>query len=88
MHEFGHFLDGAVGFPSKTRSFYADEAQAAAIFLRDYSLTNCREYFADYFAYWLQNRDNEEETALMRERTPKTYAYFCELADNNWTMPK
>ena len=88
LHEFGHFLDGAVGFPSKTRSFYADEAQAAAIFLRDYSLTNCREYFADYFAYWLQNRDNEEKAALMRERTPKTYAYFCALADNNWTMPK
>lgn len=88
LHEFGHFLDGAEGFPSKTRSFYADEAQAAAIFLRDYSLTNCREYFADYFAYWLQNRDNEKKTALMRERTPKTYAYFCELADNNWTMPK
>lgn len=26
LHEFGHFLDGAVGFPFKTRSFYADEA--------------------------------------------------------------
>lgn len=84
LHEFGHFLDGVLGFPSMSTSFYADESQAAAVFLRDYSLTNCREYFADYFVHWLCYHDNEEKAAQMRERTPKTYQYFCEVAERNW----
>ena len=51
VHEFGHFLDSMLGFPSEHSSFYEAEADAASAFLRAYAGTSCREYFADYFAY-------------------------------------
>lgn len=87
LHEFGHFLDGALGFPSESTSFYADEAQAASAFLRDYALTNCKEYYADYFVYWLECHNDTEKAAQMQEMTPQTYQYFTELAANNWGCP-
>lgn len=86
-HEFGHFLDYALGSPSKSQSFYEDEGQAASAFLRDYALTNCREYFADYFVYWLKHHDNEAKAAQMRLLTPKTCEYFTTLAENGWGIP-
>lgn len=86
LHEFGHFLDSALGFPSKTTYLYADEAQATTAFLRDYARTNCREYFADYFAYWMKSHKTEAKVVQMQLLTPRTYEYFTALAKNNWDV--
>lgn len=80
IHEFGHFLDWTLGFPAYHEELYEAEAQTAAdTVLRDYSATNSHEYFADYFAYWVKNRDREEQMQALKEATPETYAYFAGL---------
>lgn len=86
LHEFGHFLDCALGFPSRYTPLYADEAQSA-VFLRDYALTECREYFAEYFAYYLKYCGNAKKAEQMEWLTPETFAFFSALADNGWRMP-
>lgn len=86
LHEFGHFWDCALGFPSGHTTLYADEAQSA-VFLRDYALTECREYFAEYFAYYLKYCGNAEKAEQMERLTPETFAFFSALADNGWRMP-
>lgn len=86
LHKFGHFLDNTLGFPSERLRFYEEEAQASSAFLREYARTNCKEYYADYFAYWLKYHDNAGRTAQMRQLTPQTYEYFSKLAANNWGM--
>ena len=52
--------------------------------MRDYSATNCNEYFADYFRYWLENQGNSEKMEKLRAVSPKTFAYFTVLAGNDW----
>lgn len=86
VHEFGHFLDCVLGSPSKSYTFYAEEASATSPFLRDYARTNCREYFADYFVYWLEHYDKPDKAAMMQSLTPKTYQYFSALSQNNWGL--
>lgn len=86
VHEFGHFLDSVLGFPSERSSFYEAEAGAASAFLRDYAGTSCREYFADYFAYYITNHDNAEKTAQMERLTPETFAFFSALEENGWKI--
>lgn len=86
LHEFGHFLDNALDYPSKSERLYEEEAEAAAVFLRDYALTSEREYFAEYFACYLRARNDTERASEMERLTPRTYGYFCHLADNGWAI--
>ncbi len=64
VHEFGHFLDELMGFPSQTEGFIRRSRNPAAL-LRPYALTNEREYFADCFVYWLIYRDNSKKMAAL-----------------------
>ena len=82
LHEFGHFLHYILGFPDKVEQLYADEATAATTFLRDYAMTNSREYFADYFVHWLNHHNDAEREEQMRHQTPNTYVYFATLFEN------
>ena len=84
VHEFGHFLDELMGFPSQTEDFYQEESGTAAALLRPYALTNEREYFADCFVYWLTYRDNSKKMAALQSAAPKTYAYLLALEGQNW----
>ena len=84
VHEFGHFLDELMGFPSQTEGFYQEESGTAAALLRPYALTNEREYFADCFVYWLTYRDNSKKMAALCSAAPKTYAYLLALKSQNW----
>ena len=84
VHEFGHFLDELMGFPSQTEGFYQEESGTAAALLRPYALTNEREYFADCFVYWLTYRDNSKKMAALCSAAPKTYAYLLALESQNW----
>ena len=86
LHEFGHFIDGYLGFPSEHQSFFKDESQAASAFLRDYAQTNCHEYYADYFVYRLRHHNNEEKAAQMQQLTPATFSHFNKLAESDWTL--
>ena len=84
VHEFGHFLDELMGFPSQTKDFYQEEAETAVVLLRPYALTNEREYFADCFVYWLTYCDNSKKMAALQSAAPKTYAYLLALEGQNW----
>lgn len=59
---------------------------AASAFLREYALTNSREYFAEYFAYYLTHSDHEEKVEQMRQLTPETFAYFSALSEAGWNI--
>lgn len=81
LHEFGHFLDWVLGFPPEHGELFAEEADAAS-FLRDYALTGSREYFAEYFSYFIRHRDSAAKAQQMAALTPHTYGYFLELAEH------
>lgn len=81
-HEFGHFLDKVLGFPAEHEQLF--KAEAAGSILRDYAKTNCKEYFADSFVFWVQYGDNAERMGQFRSSAPQTYAYFESLAGNGW----
>lgn len=84
IHEFGHFLHGALAFPQEFNLLYAEEAANTVKVMRDYSATNCNEYFADYFRYWIEYQGNSEKMEQLRVVSPKTFEYFSELAGNDW----
>ena len=77
LHEFGHFLDGQMGFPAEHERLYLAEAQNSG--LRDYAKTNAREYFADCFAYYITYEGNSEMLERLRKNAPQTCAYFEKL---------
>ena len=82
LHEFGHFLDYALGFPAEHERLYLAEAQNSG--LRDYAKTNAGEYFADCFDYWVAYSGNEKRMETFRNAAPQTWAYMKKLATNNW----
>lgn len=84
VHEFGHFLDWTLEFPAVHELLYQEEAEQALRILGDYSATNSREYFANYFAYWVSNSDHAERMAQLQGVTPKTYSYFSDLEAKGW----
>ena len=77
LHEFGHFLDGQLGFPAEHERLYLAEAQNSG--LRDYAKTNAREYFADCFDYYITYGSNPEILERLRTNAPQTCTYFEEL---------
>lgn len=87
-HEFGHFLDQILHFPSKHDTLFKAEAQSSRAVLRDYAATNSREYFAEYFAYWIVNRKNVDKMERLASVSPETYEYFTLLEANGWTARK
>ena len=83
LHEFGHFLDGQMSFPTEHERLYLAEAQNSG--LRDYAKTNAREYFADCFAYYITYGGNSEMMERLRKNAPQTCAYFEELGKGGWS---
>ena len=79
VHEFGHFLDELMGFPSQTEGFYQEESGTAAALLRPYALTSEREYFADCFVYWIMYNESAKRMERFKQSAPQTYAYFESL---------
>ena len=85
VHEFGHFLDKALGLPAKHQELFKAEALATEPVLRDYARTNHKEYFAECFEYWVTWQNDPDRMAQLQAVSPLTYAYFENLAGNNWT---
>lgn len=86
VHEFGHYLDWALGFPKCHKELYANEAKSASFILGTYATTNEREYFAEYFEYWIEHENNKTAMEELRTATPETYKYFQKLSDDNWGL--
>ena len=82
LHEFGHFLDYALGFPAEHERLYLAESQNSS--LRDYAKTNSREFFADCFVHWITYSADKKRMDDFRDAAPQTYAYMKKLATNNW----
>lgn len=82
LHEFGHFLDYALGFPAEHERLYLAESQNSS--LRDYAKTNSREFFADCFVYWITYSADKKRMDDFRDAAPQTYAYMKKLETNNW----
>lgn len=85
IHEFGHFAHQATGFTAEFDALYEKESQNALPLLREYSMTNSREYFADIFGYWIENQGDDIAMDKLQEAVPGTYAYFSRLVSNGWT---
>jgi hypothetical protein len=85
IHEFGHFLHSTIGFSASFDAIYEKESQNALILLREYSLTNSKEYFADCFRYWVWYQDHAECLAWLQESAPETYAFFYNFAESGWS---
>ena len=83
LHEFGHFLHYTLNFDKESETLFQAEAQGVT-FLRTYAKRNFREYFADCFAYWIKNRENQEALALMWAQAPETFRYFSGLEQEGW----
>ena len=82
IHEFGHFLEGALGFPAEHERLFRAEAENAP--LRTYGKSDSGEYFADCFAYWITNSGSVQAMSRFQASAPQTYAYFQALAAKGW----
>ena len=80
LHEFGHFLDCAMGFPQEHKDLYALEAASAP--MKQHAKSNSLEYFAEFFAYWLSG--SSRTLAQLKELAPETYVYFESLEITHW----
>lgn len=52
--------------------------------MEQYANVDDEEYFAQYFKYWLENRNDEKKMKLLQDKTPDTYKLFIELESSNW----
>lgn len=79
VHEFGHFFHQTLGFPDVVDELYEKEAGAASAVLGDYAATNSREYFAEFFEYWIDWQGQELRMEALEAAAPETYSYFLTL---------
>lgn len=86
VHEFGHYLDYSLGFPMIHEHLYATEVQDAATVIRTYAKTNEREYFAVYFTFFIENRNNDVLMNQLKDVSPNTFQYFLYLEKNSWGL--
>ena len=84
VHEFGHFYHQVIGFPSTTEKLYEKESGSARAVLGDYSTVNSREYFAEFFEYWIDWSENEDRMRPLADAAPETFAYFLKLEELGW----
>ena len=85
IHEFGHFYHLVLGFPSTINALYEKESASACGVLGDYSTTNSKEYFAEFFEYWINWNGHESRMRFLQEAAPDTYSYFLALESGGWT---
>ena len=85
IHEFGHFYHLVLGFPSSVNALYEKESASARSVLGDYSTTNSKEYFSEFFEYWINWSGHESRMRTLQEVAPDTYSYFLALESGGWT---
>lgn len=70
-HEFGHYVASRTGIQWMLGSFYDLESQKTSGVLREYAMTNASEYFACFFALWIESPN---QRAVLEEKAPYTSA--------------
>lgn len=83
LHEFGHFLNHRMSKPTIIQELFNREGSKSK-FLSDYSNTNSEEFFAEAFAYYINNKNNSSMIEVMKRYLPYTYAYLTLLEFNGW----
>ena len=83
LHEFGHFLSNILNDSAVCERLYCEEAQNSC--LRAYAKTNAAEYFADFFDYWVTNRQSTVKMTWLQASAPQTYTYFEVLEADGWS---
>ncbi|MCM1223369.1 MAG: hypothetical protein NC548_53870 [Lachnospiraceae bacterium] len=83
-HEFGHFLERAINATQTAEHLYEEEGSAARKILGSYSTTNSKEFFAEFFAYFIRHSDDPDKLSLLQTTAPKTFAFFEHLERANW----
>ena len=81
IHEFGHFYHHFIGAPAVIDELYLEESDTASKVLGEYSATDAREYFAEFFEFWIDWSGNEMKMRELAEAAPETFAYFLTLKD-------
>ena len=76
------YLDWSLGFISDL----VESEIKKAFMLREYARTSSREYFADYFEYWIVNHEDVEMMNKIKNFTPMTYALFDSLEKHGWEL--
>lgn len=85
VHEFGHFLDSYTDFTDDNEATILAEMEAATTVLSKYAQTNVREFFAEFFEYWICYEDNSQKMNELRQACPGTYEAMEQLEMNGWS---
>lgn len=83
-HEFGHFLERALNVTQTAELLYEEENLSARKILGSYSTTNSKEFFAEFFAYFIQHSDDPAKLSLLQTTAPRTFAFFENLKRASW----
>lgn len=84
LHEMGHYLSSTLPNQDDIVMLYKQEGGQGRRLFREYASTDAHEYFADYFANWIDGR--QAEHAAMKNLTPITYSYFEKLEAAGWII--
>ncbi len=86
IHEMGHFVHGMLSFPESFERLFMLENKSAVEILGEYASTSSREYFAEYFAFWVQCQNSTQKMEYLAQASPETYRYFEEMEGNHWLL--
>ena len=74
VHEFGHWFDEYVGYPSTSKEFAAIHSNEKSIFMHTFrgrcSVEEAKEYFAEAFYFYIKAPN------YLKKAAPQTYAYI------------
>ena len=85
VHEFGHFVDYIADYDLGIDTLFEIEGTVFGE-EKGHTLDNSREYFAEYFDYYISAKMNNERLEFLKESTPQTFEYFRVLEENNWNV--
>lgn len=85
VHEFGHFVDYISDFDLGIDELFELEGFVFEEY-KGYKIDNSREYFAEYFDYYISAKTDNKKLEFLKESTPQTFEYFKVLEENNWNI--
>lgn len=65
---------------------YKAESDGIAKLTGGYARTNCQEFFAEAFDYYISYKENETRTNNFKAKAPLTYQYLRSLEASGWIL--
>lgn len=84
LHEVGHWIYYHTDTNWVIKTCFEQERQAASELMRDYASINKIEFFADCFAYYISNKDNQIALDEFKAKLPLTYKLLVDLEQGNF----